>query len=136
IQRLEQRVLLSASDLDPTFGSAGILSDSSVTNFAQIVPLADGRIVALEHVTVRDSAGQSNLERLLSDGKPDPSFSAVTASDTFWSTMVVQPDGKIIVSGFSAIGNETSAVARYSSNGTPDSSFDGDGKASYSFFDN
>jgi uncharacterized delta-60 repeat protein/RHS repeat-associated protein len=46
--------------------------------------------------------------------------------DNFWD-VAVQPDGKIVVVGNSALQNYT-FVIRYNANGTPDNTFDGDGR--------
>ena len=45
------------------------------------------------------------------------------------SSIAIQKDGKIVVAGYSnASGNTVFAVARYNTNGSPDNSFDGDGR--------
>jgi len=45
------------------------------------------------------------------------------------SDMIVQPDGKIVVGGYAQTGSSTDlALARYNTDGSLDSSFDGDGK--------
>jgi uncharacterized delta-60 repeat protein len=49
--------------------------------------------------------------------------------DTFTVSIVLQPDGKLVVAGFSFNGSDNDiALARYNSNGSLDNSFSGDGK--------
>jgi uncharacterized delta-60 repeat protein len=81
------------------------------------------------------------VARYKPDGKLDTSFDgdgvAMTTVGESWTnitTLLVQPDGKIIASGFATFnGSEDFALVRYNSNGTLDHSFSGDGIASASF---
>jgi uncharacterized delta-60 repeat protein len=76
------------------------------------------------------------LARLLPDGTPDNSFSGdgklltdFSGYDDAVNAIVIQPDGKILVAGYSiTAGNRDFALARYNEDGTPDNSFSGDGK--------
>ena len=115
-------------DLDPTFGSGGILiSDLDTAKGSSLEDLAiqpDGRTVVLE----RGYSQTSHLLRYLADGTLDPSFdgdgitlipSAIGPGD-----IALQADGKILVSGFDLSGNF--AVARFLSSGQIDLNFDGD----------
>jgi uncharacterized delta-60 repeat protein len=69
-------------------------------------------------------------------GDLDPSFGAggqvvtqIGGSDDHASSVAVQPDGKIIVGGYSWNGGEYDfALARYTTTGALDTTFDGDGK--------
>jgi len=100
---------------------------------------ADGKILV---------AGQSNgnfaLARLKADGSLDNSFDSdgrLTTdfsgkNDSGWA-VASQSDGKIVVSGTTsnaATGSSDFAVARYNTNGSLDTSFDLDGKATVDFF--
>ena len=112
VERLENRLLLNAGDLDTTFGTGGkvLLSDGTPTAYHQVQASAvqgDGKIV------LAGSAGADYLhlntffvERLNANGTPDGSFGTggvVTAS--FGSgiatgkSVVIQSDGKIVVGG-------------------------------------
>jgi len=87
--------------------------------------------------------------QLLAAGDPDPAFGGgdgfATAPFTGLSTnhdtgeaMVVQPDGKIIIAGRSGNGSNTAdrvAIARFNTDGSLDSSFDGDGLVTYTLAD-
>src|SRR5688572_14579550 len=70
-------------------------------------------------------------------GTLDATFGATTgklttplgAGDDKATSVALQPDGKIVVGGYSHNGgNKDFAVARYAADGTLDASFDGDGK--------
>jgi uncharacterized delta-60 repeat protein len=100
--------------------------------------LPDGKI--LLSGTATNSAGNSDvlLVRYNPDGSLDTSFDGdgklktdvgVGTTDICNSTLV-QPDGKILVAGTSAItgGNPKFTLLRYNSDGALDSSFDADGK--------
>ncbi|MFE9928454.1 calcium-binding protein [Streptomyces sp. NPDC005533] len=92
---------------------------------------ADGRIIAAGDTTeglVRDFA----LARYNSDGSADTTFSGdgrlttdLVGMDTA-QDVVVQSDGRIVAVGGSGAG--VFSLARYNANGTPDTTFDGDGE--------
>jgi uncharacterized delta-60 repeat protein len=76
------------------------------------------------------------LTRLNGDGSMDTSFGGgdgivttdIAADNDLGKSVVLQPDGKIVVAGFSRVGvNNNFAVIRYNSDGSLDTSFDGDG---------
>jgi uncharacterized delta-60 repeat protein len=111
---------------------------------------ADGKIV----VTGRSNAGGDidfAVARYNTDGSPDNSFDGdgkVTTNfggnDYGWGLKVhsggtVQADDdKIVVSGYSNAGGAGNdfAVARYNTDGSPDTSFDGDGRVTTDFGSN
>src|SRR5262249_18000358 len=95
----------------------------------------DGRIV------VAGTSGNFELGRVNSDGSLDTSFSFdgwvstdFAGRSDYVSSIVIQPDGKIVVAGSSDHGllNDF-AVARYNANGTLDQSFGNHGKATTDF---
>ena len=79
--------------------------------------------------------------QLLAAGDLDLTFgvsgkvtTAFGASQDYGYSVAVQSDGKIVVAGSSSNGsNDDFAVARYNTNGTLDTSFDGDGKVTTAF---
>ncbi|WP_301103425.1 putative Ig domain-containing protein [Propionivibrio sp.] len=98
---------------------------------------ADGRIVVGGFSY--QGASDFSVARYNSDGSLDTSFSGdgkvTTDIRTNWDqaySMALQADGKIVLAGFSS-GNSSSnsdfALVRYNTNGSLDTSFDGDGKA-------
>jgi uncharacterized delta-60 repeat protein len=122
--------------LDDTFGGDGI----ALTNFTSgfdacydVALQADGKLVAVGEVA---SSGKFALARYDLDGTLDPSFGGdgkvttnFSASSDFAFGVAVQPDEKIVVTGRAGGGGGRVAVARYNTDGTLDTSFSGDGKA-------
>jgi uncharacterized delta-60 repeat protein len=110
------RVSLAGS-LDPTFGSGGVVAQSSGGGIA-LQP--DGKIVV--------SSG-SALARYLPDGSFDPSFGTGGQVGANAAALALQPDGKIVVAGRNNYGGTPNqfTLARYDSNGSLDTSFGTDG---------
>jgi uncharacterized delta-60 repeat protein len=106
-----------------------------------VVIQSDGKIVV---------AGASNngsnydfaVVRYNADGSLDTSFdgdgrvtTTIGAVDDYGYSVVLQPDGKIVVAGSTWVGgyNDDFALVRYNTNGSLDTSFDGDGKVTTNF---
>ena len=126
----------SDGSLDNTFGSNGIVVTQIGSSYNYAYSLAiqsDGKIVV-----AGDSYNGINYDfavvRYNSDGSLDNTFGSngiVTTefgSDDSGNSVAIQPDGKIVVAGFSHQGNDDFAVARYNIDGSLDNSFDSDGK--------
>jgi uncharacterized delta-60 repeat protein len=96
----------------------------------------NGKILQSFLSMVNSSSSDFGIARYNPDGTLDASFGTNGMVRTDFGgkdipgTMCVQKDGKIVLAGRSIAPDlsETFAVARYNSNGTPDSSFDGDGR--------
>jgi uncharacterized delta-60 repeat protein len=93
---------------------------------------ADGRIL----IAGSSSASGAVVARLRAKGELDPDFNGdgrvtLPGGGTV-RAVLVQPDGKIVVAG-NASGSATMTVTRLNPNGSPDSSFDGDGTATIDF---
>jgi uncharacterized delta-60 repeat protein len=128
-----------SGSLDTSFGAGGFVTLNLPGNTSRITALtvqSDGKIVA---VGPSDNSNTRNfiVVRLNPDGSPDFSFDGdglltVDFGGSDEATAVaVQPDGKIVVAGWSAGpgGNDVNlAVARINTNGSFDSFFHGDGK--------
>ncbi|HMC96976.1 MAG TPA: T9SS type A sorting domain-containing protein [Flavobacteriales bacterium] len=126
-----------SGDLDSTFSADGIaLNDLVAENdYAQDIALQpDGKIVAVG--IARTMQDNLLVVRYLPDGELDASFGSggfvITAIGSFGSgatKVAIQPDGKIVVGGFSSYGpaGRFMAVLRYHADGSLDSSFAGDG---------
>jgi uncharacterized delta-60 repeat protein len=132
--------LAAPGALDPTFSGDGKLT----TNFPRgddgasgVAIQADGKVV------VAGSAGWGPgpaptfaLARYRSGGTLDPTFGGDGKVTTrfawyaFAADLAIQADGKIVVVGEA---NDKFALARYNRNGTLDSTFNGDGKATTAF---
>jgi uncharacterized delta-60 repeat protein len=137
LEHLENRTLLDAGMLDPTFGVGGkattafpALRSQSGNNMAL---QGDGKIV------LAGTAGfHFAVARLNSDGTPDTSFGTAgrvsidfNSSDDEGYSVAMGPGGKIIVVGTSyqaAVGYAVFALARLNSDGTLDTSFGALGK--------
>ncbi|MBJ7347720.1 MAG: hypothetical protein JHC87_04000 [Thermoleophilaceae bacterium] len=118
--------------LDGSFGSAGSVftdfaSDNDMLRALALQP--DGKIVA-----AGTSGGMFALDRYNSDGSLDPTFGTggkLTTSIGGWvssaNAVAIQSDGKIVAAGYAYNGASDFALIRYNSDGSLDSSFDGDG---------
>ncbi len=99
---------------------------------ADVAVQADGKIVV-----VGGSTGGFALARYNADGSLDPSFDGDGKRTTEFggsggtaNGVALQPDGKIVAAGHGGAGF---ALARYNTDGSLDSSFDGDGKQTTEF---
>lgn len=155
IELMEDRMLLSAGDLDPSFGGGGTM----VVSFAQpyvdsgesaIQP--DGKIVVLgtsDYGGYDYGKGDFSLIRLSSSGALDPTFGTVVdaatgrrsgtvitdlgttiskpLSNELARGVALQSDGKILVSGFTRFGTGSLqfALVRYLPSGDLDTTFGG-----------
>ena len=132
----------SNGTLDTGFGTSGVFSApiGFVTfDEADLALQSDGKVVVVGTTNVEDVISFSVM-RLNSDGILDNSFGAggkvntsFAANDRAYSVQL-QSDGKIVVAGRS--NSKDMAIARYNTNGSLDTGFDGDGKATTIFPDN
>ncbi|MCZ4608505.1 calcium-binding protein [Streptomyces sp. Lzd4kr] len=128
----------SDGSVDTSFGGGdGWVSPGLAGGAEEAVGVAvqpDGRIVAGAY-----AGGWFAVLRYLSDGTPDSSFGGgdgltMTAfSDTGGGgasaqDMILQPNGKIVMAGSAGESFFDFAVARYNPDGSPDTTFSGDGK--------
>jgi uncharacterized delta-60 repeat protein len=121
--------------IDTTFGTSGKVFILNV--FPQEMVLQpDGKIV-FAGVTGTSPNRNFYVSRLHPDGTPDTTFNATGAAvldlrgtDDWASSVKVQPDGKIVVGGISArpTSGSDAALVRLNADGSPDTTFDGDGK--------
>src|SRR5262249_37359654 len=123
-------LLFTAMDVKADFGTGGIVTTKIGTNdqanAAVIQP--DGKIVAAGHT----NQNQFALGRYNPDGNLDTTFGAggivttpVVGGKAY--ALAIQPDGKLIAAG----GSDTFGsfvIARYNTDGSPDTSFSGDGQ--------
>ncbi|HNQ16282.1 MAG TPA: hypothetical protein PKM58_12000, partial [Pyrinomonadaceae bacterium] len=119
----------AASQFDQNFGSGGKVFYSTVTGTGgngdiEIQP--DGKAVVI---------GMDGFEvaRFNLNGTPDNTFDgdglAQVPSLQQANALAIQTDGKIVVAGIALPGDTDLALARFNSNGSPDTTFDGDGVA-------
>ena len=141
-------------NLDNTFNGNGIFTidmsgfDSWYDN-EQLYSIAlqgDNKVIAIGFANDILTNTDFALTRINTDGSPDNNFSgdgklylSYGQSETNFNKIILQPDGKTIAIGRTRSGTGYSdfifAITRYNNNGTPDNSFDEDGKKSISFYD-
>jgi uncharacterized delta-60 repeat protein len=139
---------------DNTFGTGGKIKTSFDTPFPAYITSAaiqpDGRFVVAGIVRTGNDpqffAGDFFAARFNADGTPDATFgtqgrASLDISDYDVAVGVaLQADGKIVLAGMSgaslnSIGSTLSfALARLKADGTPDATFDGDGRLRTTFY--
>ena len=131
---------------DSTFGSGGKVTtdfSSSQDGIYGIALQSDGQIVAAGFTYIpSENNDKFALARYKTDGGLDADFgsggkviSDLSATTDEAHAVVVQPDGRILAAGIADVsGNALDfALARYNSNGSPDSSFGTGGKVTTAF---
>lgn len=121
-----------------TFGASGFGGSERATAIA-LQP--DGGIVVAGFTDAGGTTGNPNnfaIARLKPDGTLDNSFSGDGkhtfdfGADDQVHGILLQPDGRIVVVGYTRTDTADFAIARLHADGTLDTTFDGDGKATYS----
>lgn len=145
IEQLEQRTVLSAGMLDPSFSRDGLVFDDLGSWFdeAQAVAVqADGKILAAGS---NFATGHTNfaVTRYNIDGSVDTSFGSGGGRSTDFGgredrayDMAIQGDGKIVLAGSTQVdgeGDTAVALARYLPDGSLDPSFGSGGKVVTNF---
>lgn len=127
--------------LDNSFSFDGtLIMDVGEANTARSVAVQpDGKILVAGHSV--DTAYNFALVRYNIDGTLDTALDGdgiVTTPIGSANSMALQPDGKIVVAGYTydSLGYANFEVARYHPNGTLDTGFNGDGTATTFFGDN
>ncbi len=152
LETLDDRCLLSAGALDPTFGSGGIVTTSvgptTIENGATAVAIYpnagtanDGKIVAAG-LGATSTSGKNYVQgfavvRYQPNGTLDPSFGSggevttkVSSNFSRALDVAIQTDGKIVAAGYAKEpnGSDELALVRYNLNGSLDTTF-GSGKS-------
>ena len=118
--------------LDTTFSHDGKLTldfgDNAEATAVAVLPNKD--IVVAGYAANASTGTDFALARYTDAGKLDPSFGTggIVTTDFFGSDdqingIAVQPNGKLVVAGFTSNGTSQFSVARYNFNGTLDQSF-------------
>jgi uncharacterized delta-60 repeat protein len=135
--------VLLPSGLDPTFGDAGKATLAAFGGDRSAMALqADGKIVMVggtftDFILARFNADGSLDTGFGVDGKVTTDMGGGNRQEEALG-VAIQPDGKIVVVGYTAIPTTppapslppTFALARYNSNGSPDTSFGSGGRVS------
>lgn len=129
--------LLRAQWFDNTFDTDGIVTHQYAPQGSSAYTMSlqhDGKIVLAGSATTGINAAFS-IARFNTDGSADTTFGSAGSVITQLGTgssiayaSVIQPDGKIILTGWCNNGNDFDfGLVRYNTDGTPDTSFDSDG---------
>lgn len=132
VESLEARCLLSAGDLDLSFGVGGIVTTSFAVASVQSTSLAlqgDGKILVAG--TTLDNTFAFTVARYNADGTLDSTFDGDGVATTrfgdargFATSVVVQADGKIVVAGRIADSSSVDfGLVQYNGDGSLDSEF-------------
>lgn len=144
MELLESRELLSAGDLDLGFSGGKVITDLSGRNDAAyaIAIQADNKVLVGGGADIYSSLKQDYaLARYNPDGSLDPLFGENGIAKGDFGTddraytirdIAVQPDGKIVAAVDLHWAFDL-AVARFNADGTPDTSFGGDGLVTINF---
>ncbi len=146
---LEPRTMCAISDLDTTFNGTGALrfafQGSSDTESATAVAVQpDGKIVVAGTYAFNGTAATDfAVARFNNDGSLDTTFGnngratidfSFVANDERVTCMTLQDDGKIVIGGHATFtAAQDFVVARLNSDGTPDVTFDVDGRRRFDF---
>ncbi len=124
--------------LDANFGLNGLqtIEYGGQDGAADVLVQPDGKIIlAAQGGNTAPNAQNIHVTRLGVNGTPDPSFGigGTTVLDfggrDLAGAVALQDDGKVVVTGTTnATGGGDIVVARLNSNGSPDGSFDGEGR--------
>jgi uncharacterized delta-60 repeat protein len=139
--------LAGPGDIDTTFGTGGRVTTDFAGNFDfadGVLAQSNGKIVAVgyAHTETPFEASDFAVARYLANGDPDTSFSGDgrkrTDFDGFGdqaTAVARQADGKLVVVGSSDVAASDSrmAVVRYTTGGSLDTTFSGDGKVRTGF---
>jgi uncharacterized delta-60 repeat protein len=144
VEALEDRTLLAAQPLDPSFGVGGLVVSTfspSSEAASRVAVQPDGKIVVAGGTAVNSPTVNTalTLGRYNPDGSLDATFgqngvvtlaSSMFAPGLFQSPtgLVLQGDGKIVVSGTDTARSAISAsilLRRFNADGSPDASFNG-----------
>ncbi|MCA1565918.1 MAG: hypothetical protein LC803_09825, partial [Acidobacteria bacterium] len=128
--------------LDASFDSDGRatvdIADTTAEEAQGVAVQADGRIVV-----VGNGNSVFAVARVNANGSPDNTFDTDGQAFTDFgesfeqaNAVAIQTDGRIVVAGevaTSLVDDDNFALARYNADGSPDNSFDGDGKVTTDF---
>jgi uncharacterized delta-60 repeat protein len=137
----QQSLFAAPGDLDQAFGTSGkVLTNigaSAVTGRGMAVQ-PDGKIVVAGATNLNNPGSDFVVVRYNPDGTPDTTFDSDGKVTTDFNSksdaafaVAIQTDGRIVVVGVSGTNGSDNdfAIARYNSDGSLDSTFDGDGRA-------
>lgn len=115
-------IRLNADGTKDTSFDIGTGFNSTVNS---IVLQNDGKIIVSGEFTRFQGASQSNIIRLNADGSKDTSFNVFSGFNGIVKSVLIQPDGKIVVGGYFTryINDTRNGVIRLNSDGSNDTTF-------------
>lgn len=130
--------MTESGELDQSFAHEGVhlirIIGARFTGCRRIIPLSDGKILALINSSGSESGPACHLIRLTADGRIDATFNRgepLRVAGEVGEDMALQADGRILVAHRSlATGN---TLTRYVPIGGVDTGFGGDGSGSITF---
>jgi len=129
--------LRTTGTLDPDFGGDGRVTLPGGGSLSAVLVQPDRKIVVAGNAS---GSQVMTVTRVMPNGSPDTTFDGDgTATIDFGSLAdaandaVLQPDGRIVVAGYTQAVNSPTAVARVNGNGTPDLGFGTAGKVTVDF---
>ncbi len=113
---------------DGSLDTSVTLSTTALGGVQAIAVQTDGKIIVGGNFTRVGNVARNGLARLNADGSLDENFGSISnfsSSGTQINSIILQPDGKVLIGGVNiAIGNQVGfSVARLNSDGTADTSF-------------
>ena len=152
IQRMFAMRLTSVGTLDDTYGVGGVTSlftENSVQDLVRAVMQPDNQLIVVNNFSINDYYS-AVIERITADGDIDQGFGtngdlvvSDGASNTSLFGLAIQPDGKIISTGITAINDFNLATTvvkqvtyRFRKNGTLDETFGESGKVTFDLIPN
>ncbi|MFK7896673.1 MAG: LamG-like jellyroll fold domain-containing protein, partial [Myxococcota bacterium] len=138
-------ITVDAENDAPTFSVGDGVAETTFEGLSaalvDVVIQPDGKLVGLASANTAESGQDIDyaLVRYNTDGTLDTSFgtdgyvyNAVTANNELPASILLQPDGKILVAGgYSPTSSLDSIIMRYDTNGDLDTSFAGDGMLTF-----
>lgn len=113
--------------LDPSFDPGfGVSELGTVGSIKAIAEQPDGKLLVAGEFNQYDRIGRARIARIEADGSLDPTFFSGAGADGYIDDMVIQPDGRILISGsfHEYDGFSRPRIARLMPDGQLDESFD------------
>ena len=140
LEMLEDRCVPSAGQLDPTFGSGGVVvtNVNPLDSFSHVVIQPDGKVLAIGPSTTKNYFHQSILIRYTTSGALDSTFGSggILTTSNGYTQVALQADGKIVIAGGANVSADHQVefeLARFNANGTVDKTFGNKGTVTTPF---
>jgi uncharacterized delta-60 repeat protein len=117
--------LTSTGAVDATFNTGTGAASTTFAEVNTVVALPSGKFLIAGGFNSFNGNACNGLARLNADGSFDPSFSTTLGPDSYIINVLVQPDGKILLTGSVLVGTATTGqgLVRLTATGALDTSF-------------